>query len=151
VGRCPPKAMLRGSRHVEWMGSFLQQAAPPLEGTKGAAKQSRRTGSGRAVHACQWRSKMSWLTVSIVCSRAEGSDRTTVLQAGDHPFVRWETVAYYQDARVVMVHQLEDLLAAGVATPREPCSRALIARVQQGCLTSPRIEPWIRETCRAAM
>lgn len=88
--------------------------------------------------------------VSLSSAR-EGSDRTTVLQRGDHPFVRHETVVFYQDARVVMVHQLEKLLAAEVARTREGCSPELLQRIQDGCLKSPRIEPWIRETCRAAL
>lgn len=88
--------------------------------------------------------------VSLSSAR-EGSDRTTVLRPGEHPFVRHETVVFYQDARVVMVHQLEKLLEAGVAKEREPCSPEPLERIQQGCLKSPRIEPWIRETCRAAL
>ena len=81
-------------------------------------------------------------------SLREGSDNTVVLKKGDHPFVQRDTVAFYADTCVKMVHQLEGLLSAGVAQKHADCTDEVLKRIQDGILSSRLTEPWIRETCK---
>lgn len=78
----------------------------------------------------------------------KGSDTTVVLKRGDHPFIKQDTVVYYSDTRVKMVHQLEALLDAGGANYHADCSPELLQRIQAGIQASPLTEPWIKETCK---
>jgi hypothetical protein len=64
------------------------------------------------------------------------SDRTTVLQNGDHPALRHESVINYRGAKLVDLVKLEGLIQAAQARLANRCSSALLSRIQSGILAS---------------
>jgi hypothetical protein len=65
------------------------------------------------------------------------SDRTVVLQPGEHRFVDRPTVVFYSDARFTRLAALDAAINQGIANPHDPLSRALLNRIQAGLLASP--------------
>jgi hypothetical protein len=65
------------------------------------------------------------------------SDRTCVLAAGEHPFVRHDTVAQYRDVRRIVRSELEAAIARREAFVRERASPALLERLREGMFRSP--------------
>ncbi len=78
----------------------------------------------------------SYLVVSLSTFRRH-SDRTAILQAGDHPFIQHDTCAVYADARRTTAAKLRQALAIGEAIAREPASAELLAKLRAGLLRSP--------------
>ena len=54
------------------------------------------------------------------------SDTTTIIQAGEHPFVDRPTVVFYADARMVDVKILEEGLHHGLVRQHAPLSAELL-------------------------
>ncbi len=75
------------------------------------------------------------VTVSVTFRRLR-SETLVILQPGDHPFVRHESVVAYSFARVRSVDDIEDALASGVFVKKEPTSCELLKRVQAGLVDS---------------
>jgi hypothetical protein len=74
-----------------------------------------------------------WINVTTARS---WSDRTTVLQHGDHPAVRHESVINYRGAKLVDLVKLEGLIQAAQARNENRCPSALLSRIQSGVLAS---------------
>ena len=64
------------------------------------------------------------------------SDKTVVVQPGEHRFVDRPTVVFYADARFVNLVLLDAAVQQGIATQHDALSPALLKRVQAGLLTS---------------
>jgi hypothetical protein len=76
------------------------------------------------------------LIITHLTSRRRYSDATCVIQPGEHPFVKQETVARYDQTHICPQERIPNL--EGVITKRlDPLSPALLARMQQGALASP--------------
>lgn len=83
--------------------------------------------------------------VNVTTLRAH-SNQTVVLRKGDHPFILHDSVVSYQDARIRKVGELSRAIDFGRAGKCDPCSEALLVRVQQGvCQDST--PNYIREFC----
>ena len=65
------------------------------------------------------------------------SDRTVVIQPGEHPFVVHPSVAHYADARLTAAPSIEAAIASGFFHQHQDCSPELIHRLLAGALTSP--------------
>ena len=63
------------------------------------------------------------------------SDRTTVLQQGEHPFINRETIANYLDATIADVDKLEQAIQ-GIGEIREPTTPELLSKLRSGLLAS---------------
>jgi hypothetical protein len=89
--------------------------------------------------------------VNITTEQA-GSDTTCKLNKGDHPFVIHASVVYYKDAREIDLNLVETALTSGikkfVCTPHDPCSAALLARIQKGLVDSKQTPKGIKATCK---
>lgn len=76
--------------------------------------------------------------VNVTSLRPDTADKTTVLRAGDHPFIKHDSVVYYADARFADANQIEAGL--GMNSPlfvqHPSCSELLIKRISEGLLTS---------------
>jgi len=72
-----------------------------------------------------------------VTSAKSYSDRTTVLNEGDHPFITRESVVYYQDAQVTSIEHIEAAISASLATQQGDASKELIEKLRSGLLKSP--------------
>jgi hypothetical protein len=74
-----------------------------------------------------------------------------LLNVGDHPFIKHESVINFSDARELNIEELEKLLQAKthfVCKQLEPCSEALISKIQQGLVASKLTPRGIKEHCR---
>jgi hypothetical protein len=79
------------------------------------------------------------------------SDTTTVLQAGEHPFVDRPTVAFYADARTVKVAHMEAGLRQGIVRQHAGLAKAILVRIQNGLLASPFTPAKIKAAFRTAL
>ena len=89
-----------------------------------------------------------------VTSKRDDSDETLVLKPGDHPFITKESVVHYEDARVMDLTLVNQLLARGsdrfVCEQRECCTYAILDRVRAGLLQSKRTPTGIKRHCKDA-
>jgi hypothetical protein len=87
-----------------------------------------------------------------VTTRRHHSDLTLILNSGDHPFIKHESVINYQDAREMPIDAVEQALAARTAqfvcVQREPASEDLLKRVRQGLIDSKQTPKGIKAYCR---
>ncbi len=65
------------------------------------------------------------------------SDKTVLIQPGEHRFVDRPTVVFYSDARFTKLAALEAAVNQGIANQHDPLDPALLKRVQAGLLQSP--------------
>lgn len=77
----------------------------------------------------------SAIWVNITTARL-GSDRAMVLQPGDHPAIRHESVVYYRGAKLVDLTKLEGWILTGAARQDNRCVGSLLDKIQAGILTS---------------
>lgn len=75
------------------------------------------------------------ITVSVT-TRHKKSESLVVLRAGDHPFIKHDSVVAYRYSMIRTVEDIEAAIANGSAKQREPVSAALLSRVQNGLLDS---------------
>ena len=76
------------------------------------------------------------IMVNVTTLRPD-SDKTMVLDVGDHPFIKKPSIIFYADARAVNVHLLDDALRRGTFRPHAPFAATLVARIQVGLTSSP--------------
>jgi hypothetical protein len=76
------------------------------------------------------------IMVSVTTQRPH-SDTTTILNVGDHPFVRKPSVIYYADARLVDTRLLEAAVQRGAFAAHAAFQPSVIARIQAGVAASP--------------
>ena len=69
-------------------------------------------------------------------TKRRGSDTTTLLRVGDHPFNRHDSVVYHAHA-VKLKEQNVDSLFGNYGTRREKLDSHILGRIQQGLLNSP--------------
>ena len=75
------------------------------------------------------------------------TDKTLVLNTGDHPFVRRESSVQYSTARWFAVQALQKAFRDGRCSLQVDMSPALLARVREGLMKSPFTVNAIREYC----
>lgn len=75
------------------------------------------------------------LAVMLTSLRSH-SDRTCILDVGDHPFIRHPTSVSYRDVIRVTGERLSELAADGTARPRQPVSGAVLERIRRGFFAS---------------
>jgi hypothetical protein len=79
----------------------------------------------------------AFLAVYLTTLRAH-SDRTCILVQGEHPFIQHDTAVAYGEVQRWPEERLPQLIAEGIAKPRQPMSAALLRRLRDGFLASPR-------------
>jgi hypothetical protein len=67
------------------------------------------------------------------------SERTCILEVGDHPFIRHPTAVAYREVIRVTGERLAQLTADGVARPRQPLEAAVLDRIRTGFFASPHL------------
>lgn len=65
-------------------------------------------------------------------------DSTTVLTAGEHPFIKHDSIVNYGDARTVDAAKIEQSFKIGIGSPQQRCSAQLLQKIQSGLMVSPR-------------
>ena len=81
------------------------------------------------------------VAVNVTSFENNQGDTSCVLNPGEHPFVRKQSVINYDDAQLVDESSLQRAEAAGYLEKHEPAEADLILKIQQGALTSDYIEP----------
>ena len=81
---------------------------------------------------------MTGLTVIVsVTTLRNALDQTLILRAGDHPFIRHESVVFFADARIVNGARLQMLVDEYRMRTHQPCATWLIDEVEAGLKASP--------------
>lgn len=83
------------------------------------------------------------VTVCVVTAHKR-SERLVVLNIGDHPFIRHESVIAYHFSKIRMVSDIEELLGKGIAKKREPVTPELLNRIQAGLVDSDFTPNYVR-------
>ena len=89
------------------------------------------------------------IMVNITTRRAH-SDTTTVLDVGDHPFIKTPSVVYYADARAVDPGDLDRAVMLGCAWTHGAFAPPVLARIQAGMERSPMTPKKMKEAFREA-
>ena len=71
-----------------------------------------------------------------VTSQRSHSDTTTILNVGDHPFVRKPSVIFYADARTVDTRTLDAALQRGAYNAHVAFQADVILKIQAGLVAS---------------
>ena len=97
-------------------------------------------GHGLTPHLCivltQPSGDPARVLIASCTSRKPWSDDTILLDRGDHPFIRHETVIAYTEVRIVEVRVIEFQLGVGKIARKERMRRAVLDRVVRAVLNS---------------
>jgi hypothetical protein len=88
-----------------------------------------------------------YLCVNLT-SKRNNSDTSCVLQPGDHPFVKHESVINYKDTREVDPAVIQNQISRGNSQPYQSVSSEVLNRIQQGGLISKRLKNKYKEYLR---
>ena len=77
------------------------------------------------------------IIVNVTTREPYHTDLAVVLNVGDHPFITHESILNYGFSLITNVNPIEQAIQGGLGRQREPCSPQLLARIQQGLLSSP--------------
>ena len=81
----------------------------------------------------------------------DGCDMTVVVNPGDHPFVNCQSIALYQDSRMLNLKSLEELFKRQTqnftCSTHAKCSDIFLKRLQGGLIGSPFTPNEILEFC----
>lgn len=80
----------------------------------------------------------AYLAVMLTSLRAF-SERTCILDVGDHPFIRHATAVAYREVMRVTGERLAQLTADGITRPRQPLEAPVLDRIRTGFFTSPHL------------
>ena len=86
----------------------------------------------------------AFLSAYLTTLRAH-SDRSCILNRGEHPFLQHETAVAYGAVQRWTAERLDELVAASIARPRPPVSAAVLQRLRAGFFASPRTPHALRQ------
>ncbi len=89
-----------------------------------------------------------YVIVLSVSSMYRFADRTTLLKASDHPWLKHDSYIAYNFAKVQKAAMIESRLARLPRMIQQPCSDALLKRVQAGILESEQSENGVKNFYR---
>ena len=101
--------------------------------------------AGAHLMVCIARTPEAMTVIVPIVSVREGSDLSCVLRVGDHPFIKHESCAAYNFARVIPIGAIEADIANGLIVLQAPLSSDVIVRFQVGLVSSDELEPWVYE------
>lgn len=113
--------------------------------------------SGRAVeHLWVILTEIDQATRTAICvnvtTKQSHSETTVVLKAGDHPFIKHDSVINFSDAREMPIDPVEQALSRRtvqfVCQPHDPCSAALLERIRKGLIASKQTPKGIKQKCK---
>jgi hypothetical protein len=76
------------------------------------------------------------IMVNITTQRPH-SDKTTVLDSGEHPFIKQPSVVFYSDARTVDTRLLDAAVQRGAYRGHAAFDAAVLGKIQAGLAVSP--------------
>jgi hypothetical protein len=90
-----------------------------------------------------------WMVLVMLVSQKPHSDRTVLLAAGDHPFIKHASAVDFGTATYFPSSRLEAALSSGRATLAADMSADLLDRVRRGLLESGRTPNAVADHCRS--
>jgi len=78
------------------------------------------------------------LLVNVISPKI-GCDESCCINVGEHPFLIYNSVVNYVDARITPISNLEYCLKNTIIKKHSPVSRGLLKKIQDGALISPDI------------
>lgn len=85
------------------------------------------------------------IIVYVQSVRSTKVDKTTILNAGDHEFIKHESYVEYRQAQIVSGDDLEQKLLEGVARPMTPMKGDAFNRICDGIMKSDFTPVEVRE------
>jgi hypothetical protein len=88
------------------------------------------------------------MIVVNISSLREGSDNSTILTKGDHPFIKHDSSVVFGDAQIVLktlVQQFADLSPEKI---KEKLEDQVLERIEEGLLLSKRTKKGIKQICK---
>ena len=89
--------------------------------------------------------------IANITTREQWKDQSCVLDAGDHPFIRRESVVNYAEASVASEAKISEAVRRRLFEPDLPVSQEVLDKVQAGALVSSQIEPKAKNAVKAAL
>ncbi len=86
-----------------------------------------------------------------VTSQGPEKEQTCVLNAGDHPFIKHESVIRYVDATIVDLTLVREAIAGKIMRPNAPMSAAVLRRIQSGAIVSKFAENGVKTAVRTEL
>lgn len=86
----------------------------------------------------------SFIMVSLSTMKPH-SDRTVLIQVGEHPFIQHDTCAVYSDLRKTTAAKLQQIEALRQLARRDKASPALLEKLRNGLFASARTPNAMRE------
>lgn len=87
------------------------------------------------------------LLVSVSSLSGKYCDRTCILTSRDHKFIRHDSYVNYAKARIEKSETLTNGVRSGVFEAKGPIEQAVLNRIIEGLLRSPRTPYKIKEFC----
>ncbi len=84
----------------------------------------------------------------MVCTAKWHTDKTVVLEPGDHPFIRHRSSVQFGGADFLPVGKVQNLIKNKKCFLKEDMSAGLLQRVRAGLLKSIHTKNWVKEYCR---
>ncbi|MGM0832251.1 MAG: hypothetical protein ACQEUK_05385 [Pseudomonadota bacterium] len=78
-------------------------------------------------------------------------DRTCLIEAGEHPFIRHQSYVVYGDAVVKSADDISQFVSTGEFSARDPVDEINYQRVLEGFDRSPKVAPKIKRFIRNYM
>ncbi|MDO9027511.1 MAG: hypothetical protein Q7U68_01430 [Candidatus Roizmanbacteria bacterium] len=85
------------------------------------------------------------IIVYVRTVRSPKVDRTTILNLGDHDFIKHESHIEYRQAQIVSVDDLDQMILEGKAQPMAPMKADAFKRICDGIMKSPFTPYEVRE------
>ena len=89
--------------------------------------------------------------IANITSQSESKDQSCVLDVGDHPFIRKQSVVNYAEARITNQDAVSAGARRGVIQYDAPVTPEALAKIQAGALASPQTELGVKAAVRAAL
>lgn len=91
------------------------------------------------------------VVIANITTQAPGRDQTCILNPGDHPFLKHESVMNYAEAMIPTEESVERAARGRVVQWDVPLAPAVLSRVQLGCIASNQTEPAVKEAVKKAL
>lgn len=89
--------------------------------------------------------------IANVTSQSPSKDQSCVIDVGDHPFIRQESVINYAEALITNENAVQAGARGGVLKYDAAVTPGALAKIQAGALASPQMESRVKNAVKAAL
>jgi hypothetical protein len=106
-------------------------------------------GGSKAAHlfviVLEWEEHTRNTIIVNIDTLQRKSDHTTILDRGDHEFIKHPSFVNYRKARIISSLELEGMLNSGIAKPKPSFTNEIFQRICEGILRSRFTPAEVRE------